>query len=246
VKRFFESQPDFPKNRNGTVRNQLVNEILTKPIYAGMVQGPPGWDVDLRKGRHEGLISFETFERIQQRLTEGAKAPARADVSADFPLRGAVVCACCNHPLTACWSTGKVGTRHPYYMCFKKGCARYRKSIRRDRIEGEFDALLERMTPQPVLFDMVRAMFRKAWDQRTEYARAIAQSYERELSKVQSDVERLLDRIVASESELVVSALEKRITMLERQKLVLTEKRDNSGRCYRAFPSGPVSAVPAS
>ena len=32
-----------------------------------------------RKGKHEGLISFDTFEKIQARLKSTAKAPARKD-----------------------------------------------------------------------------------------------------------------------------------------------------------------------
>jgi hypothetical protein len=59
------------------------------------------WGVGLRKGQHEGLISFETFGRIQARLTSTAKAPARKDISADFPLRGFILCNDCGKPLTA-------------------------------------------------------------------------------------------------------------------------------------------------
>lgn len=120
VKRFFESRPEFPKDSKGLVRNQLIHEILTKPLYAGYV-GAPDWGIPLRKGRHEGLISFEAFERIQRRLTEGAKTPARADIREDFPLRGAVACAHCGKPLTSCWSTSKTGERHPYYHVLRQG-----------------------------------------------------------------------------------------------------------------------------
>jgi site-specific DNA recombinase len=123
VKRFLEWHPDFPKDSTGIVRNQLVTDMLTRIVYAGYVEAPK-WDVSLRKGQHEGLISFETFERIQQRLKGGAYAAARADISADFPLRGSVACAHCNKPLTACWSTSRTGVKHPYYMCFAKETAR--------------------------------------------------------------------------------------------------------------------------
>src|SRR3546814_12988197 len=62
VKRFFESQPDFPKTRFGTVTNETVNRILNRVLYAGMVERPE-WGVSLRKGKHEGLIDFATFEK---------------------------------------------------------------------------------------------------------------------------------------------------------------------------------------
>ena len=67
VKRFLERQPQYPKDLpNGEIRNQRVAEILTRPVYAGYIE-VPNWDVSLRKGHHEGLISFETFEQIQKR-----------------------------------------------------------------------------------------------------------------------------------------------------------------------------------
>ncbi|MCV2890126.1 recombinase family protein [Ruegeria aquimaris] len=120
VKRFLESQPDFPKDLNGTeIRNQRITDMLTRPVYAGYIEAP-NWNVGLRKGHHEGLISYETYLKVQQRLREGARAPARKDISEDFPLRGFVTCGDCDKPLTACWSKSKTGAKHPYYMCFTK------------------------------------------------------------------------------------------------------------------------------
>ncbi|MEM1150485.1 MAG: recombinase family protein, partial [Pseudomonadota bacterium] len=38
VKRFFESQPDFPLDKNGEVKQQRVTRILTQPIYTGHIR----------------------------------------------------------------------------------------------------------------------------------------------------------------------------------------------------------------
>ncbi|WP_394706198.1 zinc ribbon domain-containing protein [uncultured Cohaesibacter sp.] len=59
------------------------------------------------------MISLETFDQIQHRLKEGAKAPARKDINEDFSLRGFVVCGDCGHPLTACWSKSSTGKKYP-------------------------------------------------------------------------------------------------------------------------------------
>ena len=134
MKRFLESQPAFPKDhRTGEVRYEEVVRLMRRPHYAGYIE-VPDWDVSLRKGHHDGLISLETFQTVQRRIKEDARAPARKDISADFPLRGFVLCADYDKPLTACWSNSKTGKKHPYYMCFSKGCASYCKSIRRGRI----------------------------------------------------------------------------------------------------------------
>ncbi len=128
VKRFLESFPEFPRDSRGQVRNQQVHDILTRVIYTGYLESE-AWDISLRPAQHEGLISFETHRKIQKRLQENAKVPARKNLNEDFPLRGFITCGDCGHPMTACWSKGKT-KHHPYYMCFKKGCESYRKSIR--------------------------------------------------------------------------------------------------------------------
>lgn len=107
VKRLLETQPAFWKDfANGEIRAQKVTDLLTNPLYAGCVERP-NWYISLRKGQHEGLVSFETFERIKERRAGKAKAPARKDLNADFPLRGFVRCGDCGKPMTACWSTGR-------------------------------------------------------------------------------------------------------------------------------------------
>ncbi len=234
VARFLESQPAFPKDGKGKVRYQLANDILTRVLYAGYVERPQ-WEVSLRKGQHEGLIDLATFERIQKRLKAGSYAPTRPDVSADFPLRGAVSCACCGKPLTACWSKSKTGARHPYYMCFGRGCERKGKAIRRDVIEGAFAELLDGMTPKQNLFDLAHAMFKRAWSLRLDQARAMKLSCEKEMATLDKQIGVMLDRIVDASSDSVVGAYEKRIAQLERDKLTLAERREKIGGPQRSF-----------
>ena len=234
VKRFFESHPSFPKDRYGQVRNQQVTDILTRPLYAGYVEAPR-WGVSLRKGHHDGLISFETFERIQARLKEGAKAPARADINADFPLRGSVSCACCGKTMTSCWSKSKTGKKHPYYMCFQKGCGEYRKSIRRDQLEGDFAALLEDLSPGKTLFALIKALFKHGWDQRLAQTKEFAKRFTRDIQTLEKQIDGLLDRIVDADNPNVITAYEKKIAKLEREKLALEEKRLQSSQTRGRF-----------
>ena len=230
VKRFLESQPEYPKELpNGEIRNQRVTELLTRPVYAGYVEAP-AWGIPLRKGHHEGLISFATYQRIQERLIEGAKAPARKDLNADFPLRGFVLCDDCGKPLTACWSRSKTGTRHPYYLCPTKGCPSYRKSIRRDDLEGEFEAILHRLQPGESLIALARAMFAKAWDMRLAQAADHAESLRREQAGLEKQIDQLLDRIVDASSASVIAAYEARIAKLETRKLTLADKAASLGK----------------
>jgi len=79
VARFFGTHPNFPKDAKGKVRQQLFKDIMTKPIYAGYMEAPADWGLPLHKGRHAPIISYETYQRVQERLSGTAYAPARAD-----------------------------------------------------------------------------------------------------------------------------------------------------------------------
>jgi len=61
-------------------------------------------------------------------------------------------------------------------LCQTKGCESYRKSIRKDRLEGEFEAVLEALEPSESLFGILRAMFKDAWDKRLAQANARSQA----------------------------------------------------------------------
>ncbi len=234
VSRFLESHPDFPKTKYGTVTGEATNRILTRVIYAGHVEAPT-WNIPLRKGKHEGLISFETFQRIQKRLKGTPKLAVRSDIDQDFPLRGFVECHDCSNPLTACWSKSKTGKKHPYYMCHHKGCESKGKSIRRDDIEAEFNGLLETVQPSKTLVTLVQDMFKKAWSIQSETEATRKQAMKRTLSDTDKKIEGLLDRIIDSDNSSVISAYEKRIGNLEAEKLVLQENLAKTSVNTRPF-----------
>lgn len=233
VKRFLASHLEYPRDRRGEPRAQRVTNLLKRPVYAGYVEAPD-WGVTLRKGHHEPLISFETFRTIQDRLAGNAKTPARKDLSADFPLRGSVVCGRCGTPLTACWTKGKY-SRYPYYLCPRKGCESYGKSIRRAAIEGEFEELLHDLRPAPELFSVARAMFEDLWNHRLATAETRRSSLKAALAKVERDIERFLDRVAQAELPSVITAYENRIRRLEERKIEISEKIANCGRPLRSF-----------
>jgi site-specific DNA recombinase len=233
VKRFLEGFPEYPRDRNGEVRAARVTELLTRVTYAGYVEAPD-WSVALRPGAHEGLIDYETFRKIQQRLQEGAKTPARKNMNEDFPLRGFVTCGHCGTPLTACWSKGR-HARYPYYLCPKKGCESYGKSIKRAALEGEFEALLRSLRPTEGLFTLARAMFEELWAHRLDYQKSRGRSLEGEILKAERKIEQLLDRIVEADSATVIGAYEKRIQKLEGDKLEMREKIAACGRPLKGF-----------
>ncbi|WP_241484040.1 recombinase family protein [Ruegeria sp. ANG-R] len=162
VQRFLERSPHFPKDKpDGTLRPMTVNRLLKKVVYAGYVEAP-NWGVSTRKGQHEGLISFETFQKIQDAL-EGRKRhfPARKDKNEDFPLRGFVACDCCGNAMTAAWSKGKY-RRYAYYRCETRGCEAKSKSVPKAKMEEGFGEILKGLQPAKELFQLAEVMLRDA------------------------------------------------------------------------------------
>ena len=228
VMRFLESQPEFPKKgKNGTIVQQSVVDMMRRHLYAGLVDGR-AWGVSIREGRHEGLISVATFERIQQKLDGRVYAPARKDVSVDFPLRGAVCCSQCNTPLTAGWSKGR-RQKYPYYFCRSKGCAMYGKTIPRRKIEGEFVDLLSRLQPSRTVLEIVATMFRDVWNTQLEKSSVLQNALKRNLSSIEHKIEKVLDAVVEATNPRVIAAYERQIDKLERETLILQEKQRQNG-----------------
>ena len=233
VMRFLQDSPLFPKDKTGIVRHQRVNDMLTQCVYAGYVEAKK-WNLPMREGQHEGLISLETFQRVQDKLSGKTYAPRQPNVNEDFPLRGYVLCDDCETPLTACWSKGS-HARYPYYLCPKRGCASYGKSIRRDKIEGEFEALLQSVRPTEKLFRVASAMFRDLWDHQLSHAKSHKKALEQQLTKIDRQVNQLLERIVNVSQPGVIAAYEEKIAGLERDKLLIRENMTNAVRPRTGF-----------
>ena len=225
VQRFLESFPEWPRQKTGK-RKGFTNEgqvklMLMHPAYAGLVSAP-FWGVSVRKGRHEPLISIEAHERILAKLNGGVRVPNRKSPSEDFPLRGHVNCTC-GWPLTAGWSKGR-SAYYPYYLCNNDPCEKYGKSIRRDKIEGEFAALLKHITPNAQLMSIATDMFEHAWEARRQNSVGRLDVLRTHLKETEQQIELLIDRVVEAKSQIVADALEARIEKLSKDKLAIAEK----------------------
>lgn len=241
VQRFLETHAAYPKDRKGRVHFQRVKELLNRVLYAGRIT-LPGWGIHNQPGKHEALISFEEWTKIQKRLNTQANAPIRKDVHQDFPLRNFVTCSCCEAPMTAGWTKGR-NKYYGYYVCQKKGCDFYGKSIKKDHIEGEFEKLLKGITPPKPLFDVASAMFRELWDERSHNKHKEIFAIKKEKGLVERKIGNLLDRVIDANSQSLITAYEQKIKELEESKVVLDEKIANCGRALPSFEDHSRTAM---
>ena len=110
-----------------------------------------------------------------------------------------------------------------------------RKSIRRDVLEDEFLVFLRSLKPTQGLLTLVKAMFKDAWEQRQDQANDALAYIKIEKRKIDKKIEILLDRIVERNNDTVVSAYEKHIDKLEREKMILAENLVNNSKPRHTF-----------
>jgi site-specific DNA recombinase len=226
VARFLEANPIFPERdkKSGSVRSMTVSRMLEKVLYAGYIQHHP-WGITLREGRHEGLISFETFVTIQDILNgrRERRPAARKDSKEDFPLRGFVVCDCCGRRMTGGWSRGKY-EYYAYYRCMTRGCVAKNKSVPAARMEEAFADIMQKAQPAAELIDLTKTLLHDAWNQRFFEAERGQDEVKKQLADIERTTQGLLDRIIEATSPSVIGLYEKRIEQLERDKVVLKER----------------------
>lgn len=240
VARFLERNPDFPRGKSGRVSIQAAKNMLTQLLYTGYMEYEP-WGISLRPATHEGIISMETYLKAQERLAGNAHAPARKDISAQFPLRGFVVCEC-GHPMTAGFTKGR-NKHYPYYYCQNRECEHRGKSIKRDVLEGEFEELLNGMTPRQEMFLMARDMFRDIWVALEAREVGKGEALEGEMRLLDKKIDQALDRVLDAESPRVIAAFEKRIHEMETRKIILEERIASCGRPVRDFETSYRTAL---
>ncbi|MEM8591776.1 MAG: recombinase family protein [Pseudomonadota bacterium] len=234
VQRFLNDDPRFPRGKSGRVGPERASQLLQKPIYAGYINSE-AYGLSWHKMQHEPLISLATYEKIQERRSGVAKAPKRANIGDDFVLRGIVVCGCCGSPLRSYFAKGRHGGRFPYYMCGKKGCVEYAKSTKRDVLEGEVGAWVKALQPTKGLMALATAMFRKAWEARSEQAAEMQQVAAQQVKACEKEIDTFLDRIVAATNAQVIKRYENKIADLEKQKALLAEKQANQAEPQGSF-----------
>ncbi|MEO1066310.1 MAG: recombinase family protein, partial [Pseudomonadota bacterium] len=222
VKRFFESFPDFPRNKQGEVKQKRVVDILTQPVYTGHICSET-YGIHWLPGQHEALISLETYEKVQERRAGVARAPKRKNIGDQFALRGIVTCAGCDTPLRSSFSKGRHGGRYPYYLCQTKTCDHYGKSIKRDTVEADIGELVKQLQPTKGLLTLATAMFRRAWDMRKDQAKDIVQSGKKQIATIDKQIDSLLARILDATNPTIIGTYEDKIAKLEKDKRLMAE-----------------------
>lgn len=110
---------------------------------------------------------------------------------------GAIVETCKCNPEMRVFAAGTAlpgFQRHPNDLRQIQTCETYGKSIRRDKLEGDFEALLKTVQPSEKLVSLFTHIFRAAWDHRKAMVDAMIASSKERLRQTEIQIESLLGR----------------------------------------------------
>lgn len=125
--------------------------------------------------------------------------------------------------MTAAFSKGR-SALYGYYFCQTKGCEQGRKSVRMERIEEEFEGVLQAIRPDEPL---VRAFFdiaAEVWDSGQKGQTEQKKLLKAELGQIERKSGQLMERLIAAENGALIAAYEEQVRKLQERRIVLQEK----------------------
>lgn len=206
-------------NELGLAKSLSINGarlILTELLYTGHMEYKP-WEIEFKKGQHDGFISLETYNKVQEKLLGKTKSALRKDYSLDFPLRGFVLCDGCGRSMTASWNKGR-NKRYPNYWCKTSWCIYHNKSINKVRIEADFETLLKGVKPPGEVFELAKEIFIEQWYKAKQNNSDQASRTNQELKEIDIQINNYLKRVTKTNSLELISLYENEVKKLIEKK----------------------------
>lgn len=227
----FLVEKGFWKRQHASAYIDKFSFILKDPAHVGDIEYLP-WGVTRRKGHHNGIISEETYNQIQQRLGgKGLTHRIRKDTSEDFPFRGLLLCSSCGRHLTGAWANGR-NKKYAYYFCQNGLCELHDKNIPRQDIEDNFKVLLEKNKLKPEIEALVSVVFDKVWKEEVVEIKIQEENLEKRKKDLQEKINQLSEMAFEAKSNKVRQVYEKQIEEkvgeLELIEVLPLEKLDTS------------------
>ena len=172
------------------ISSQSINKIIKNKFYIGiMTVGLVEYE-----GTHEKLINEELFYKCQAVLNKRHRADniSVSRKSEDFPLRHFVICAFCGRPMTAYYSTGKMGGKYPYYRCYNRDC-QSKKSIAKKQLEGDFIKYLESIIPKDKFLKTLKATILDIWENKYKEINLNSKKTQEQINNLKEEKIRLID-----------------------------------------------------
>lgn len=208
---------------------ELVKRMLTESLYAGIVEYQE-WGISRRKGHHKGIISEETFDRIQDKLRKKARKVWKSD-GAEFPLRRLVDCIICGKTMTGSSNRSKNPNKsYPHYTCNNKECSANPKNITASKVEADYVKMLEGIAVDRELLKMAEMVVTRIWENKVKNASSDRAASETEIRSLEAQIDEYINLIPAARSDSLKARYEAKIEGLDQRvrdiKFALQNKKE--------------------
>lgn len=208
-----------------TIHLELVNRILTQPLYTGFVEHKE-WGISKRPGKHKALISEEIYNKNQEKLKRLERIPHETD-NLEFPLRRVITCVFCGRPMTGSSSRSKSGKYYPHYTCNNKDCSANPKNILSHKLEEDYIELLDSIKVDQELLEMAKEVATRIWQKKLKDLNMSQKAKEAEIKNIEKQINEYIDLIPTTQSESVRARYEAKVEKLDSRVRELREDRQN-------------------
>ena len=211
-----------PSRAERPISNSRLAGILRDPYYTGVIR----YKGQLYAGRHEPLISKETFLKVQEILDQRKRQGDR-DIIHFHYLKGIIYCGECHDAgrtsrLLYSQSSGNGGT-YEYFICTAKQrrlCST--PAIRVEQMEATVARTVTGETMSAEALDAIRALITVEIDSLLAADREAKAQLRRQLQKLEAQEERLIE--LAANSSMPIAKVQSKLEQTTLQKDAITEK----------------------
>lgn len=163
--------------------HKIVHGILSKTFYYGRTYARK-WD-ESAEGLHTPLIDEPTWQKAYHYLILKKKNYEYQD-STLYPLKGALRCEYCDHPMTSSPSRGSSGKLVYYYECKYKNCQKLR--INAKLAHEQFEDLLSNIKPTDRVTKLFEHLVFTEWDKVIAQARKDIARYDHKINAQKNEL----------------------------------------------------------
>lgn len=166
------------------VNAKRLSEMLNNPFYAGIILIRTSGE--RFEGKHEPLVSQETFDHVQQVLRGRSSVHQKRN---DFLFRRLLRCSKCGYALI-----GERQKGHVYYRCHSKSCRG--TSVREDVVEVSLKDRLRRLQLRPDHTELVKQHLPQGEAEWLGLEQETLDALRLQLAKERGRMERLTDALI--------------------------------------------------
>ena len=206
------------------------HHILEHPVYAGYSKPGKALD-DSIKLKFDGLITKETFDRIQLKLRTGKRELKPKETSL-YPLDGTILCEHCSMPLHGDAPRDGSRKRNPRYYC-RGGIKRNHgyESAKASEVHTLFNNFLQQLTPTDGAVRLFKAILKRTAAKKLSNAnnelKELAKAENKLSSKKEAVLNLLLEgKVTVDEKDFMLASVENERESLKLRKKELEEQQE--------------------